>query len=113
MPSSPSPSPTATDPLLPRSTAPNSDPHTTPTFSPSNTTNMDSPSPSTTRPRNIYWSLACIYGASAVMLGAFGAHGLKKRIADPQRIANFGTAAQYQVRFQPPHTLSFACEPLI
>ena len=40
-------------------------------------------------------------------------HGLKKRIADPQRIANFGTAAQYQVRFQPPHTLSFACEPLI
>jgi hypothetical protein len=47
--------------------------------------------------RSIYWTLGCIYGASAVMLGAFGAHGLKKRIADPQRIANFGTAAQYQV----------------
>lgn len=31
------------------------------------------------------------------MLGAFGAHGLKKRIADPARIANWGTAAQYQV----------------
>lgn len=31
------------------------------------------------------------------MLGAFGAHGLKKRIADPQRIANWSTAAHYQV----------------
>ena len=31
------------------------------------------------------------------MLGAFGAHGLKQRIADPARIANWGTAAQYQV----------------
>jgi uncharacterized membrane protein YgdD (TMEM256/DUF423 family) len=37
-------------------------------------------------------------GASSVMLGAFGAHGLKKRIADPARIGNWGTAAQYQVR---------------
>jgi uncharacterized membrane protein YgdD (TMEM256/DUF423 family) len=32
------------------------------------------------------------------MLGAFGAHGLKKKIADPARIANWNTAAHYQVR---------------
>lgn len=31
------------------------------------------------------------------MLGAFGAHGLKKRIADPARLTNWGTAAQYQL----------------
>lgn len=46
-----------------------------------------------------FWTIGCIYGASAVTLGAFGAHGLKKRIADPAKLANWGTAAQYQVRF--------------
>ena len=30
-------------------------------------------------------------------LGAFGAHGLKSRIRDPSALANWGTAAQYQV----------------
>lgn len=45
-----------------------------------------------------FWTIGCLYGASSVMLGAFGAHGLKKQIADPARIANWGTAAQYQVR---------------
>ncbi|KAF2255993.1 DUF423-domain-containing protein [Trematosphaeria pertusa] len=44
-----------------------------------------------------FWTIGCLYGASSVMLGAFGAHGLKKRIADPQRIANWSTAAQYQL----------------
>ena len=38
-----------------------------------------------------------MYGASAVIFGAFGAHGLKSRIQDPARIANWGTAAHYQV----------------
>ncbi|KAH8682491.1 hypothetical protein BX600DRAFT_362809, partial [Xylariales sp. PMI_506] len=38
-----------------------------------------------------------IYGGTAVALGAFGAHGLKKRIADPQRLQNWSTAAQYQL----------------
>lgn len=33
-----------------------------------------------------FWTIGCLYGASSVMLGAFGAHGLKKRIADPARI---------------------------
>jgi hypothetical protein len=50
------------------------------------------------RPTSPYWTVGAIYGATAVALGAFGAHGLKKRIADPARIANWGTAAQYQVR---------------
>ena len=44
-----------------------------------------------------FWTLGCIYGASSVTLGAFGAHGLKKKIADPARIANWNTAAHYQV----------------
>ncbi|TVY21118.1 UPF0382 membrane protein [Lachnellula arida] len=44
-----------------------------------------------------YWTIGCIYGASSVALGAFGAHGLKKRIADPSRIANWNTAAHYQL----------------
>ena len=31
-----------------------------------------------------------IMAALAVALGAFGAHGLKKHIADPQRLQNWG-----------------------
>jgi hypothetical protein len=49
-----------------------------------------------------YWTIGCIYGASAVTFGAFGAHGLKKRISDPAKIANFATAAHYQVPPQAP-----------
>ncbi|KAK4946717.1 hypothetical protein LTR10_014219 [Elasticomyces elasticus] len=45
----------------------------------------------------MFWTIGCIYGASSVMLGAFGAHGLKKHISDPSKIANWGTAAQYQM----------------
>jgi hypothetical protein len=55
-----------------------------------------------------FWTIGCIYGASAVTLGAFGAHGLKKKIADPARIANWNTAAHYQVRLRSsshPHML--------
>ncbi|KAL6708411.1 hypothetical protein ACN47E_002674 [Coniothyrium glycines] len=44
-----------------------------------------------------FWTVGTLLGASSVMLGAFGAHGLKQRIADPARIANWGTAAQYQL----------------
>lgn len=42
----------------------------------------------------ILQGLAAIYGGTAVVLGAFGAHGLKKKIADPQRLQNWNTAAQ-------------------
>lgn len=46
----------------------------------------------------VFWTLGALYGAAAVGMGAFGSHGLKKRIPDPQRIANWNTAAHYQVR---------------
>ena len=38
------------------------------------------------------------------MLGAFGAHVLKKKITDPQRLANWSMAAQYQVSMAKPQT---------
>ncbi|KUJ23696.1 DUF423-domain-containing protein [Mollisia scopiformis] len=44
-----------------------------------------------------FWTIGSIYGASAIAMGAFGAHGLKKKIADPARIANWNTAAHYQL----------------
>jgi len=45
----------------------------------------------------MFWTIGCIYGATSVAFGAFGAHGLKSRIADPARLANWSTAAQYQL----------------
>ena len=45
----------------------------------------------------VLFTLSAVYGATAVGLGAFGAHGLKRRISDPSRIANWSTAAQYQL----------------
>jgi uncharacterized membrane protein YgdD (TMEM256/DUF423 family) len=54
-----------------------------------------------------YWTIGCITGASAVALGAFGAHGLKKHISDPKALKNWETAAHYQVsplRRPSPHT---------
>ncbi|CAN9139600.1 unnamed protein product [Alternaria alternata] len=44
-----------------------------------------------------FWTIGTLLGASSVALGAFGAHGLKQRIRDPALIANWGTAAQYQL----------------
>ncbi|KAI1282760.1 hypothetical protein F5Y07DRAFT_350828 [Xylaria sp. FL0933] len=49
------------------------------------------------RKKNMYWTLGCIYGATAVGIGAFGAHGLKKVVTDPAKIASFTTAAHYQL----------------
>jgi len=46
----------------------------------------------------MFWTIGCLYGASSVAIGAFGAHGLKNRIADPSKLANWSTAANYQVR---------------
>ncbi|CCX30379.1 hypothetical protein FPQ18DRAFT_398879 [Pyronema domesticum] len=43
------------------------------------------------------WTIGCLYGASAVAFGAFGAHGLRARIADPARIKSWETAAHYQL----------------
>ncbi|KAI1108113.1 hypothetical protein F5Y14DRAFT_445724 [Nemania sp. NC0429] len=47
--------------------------------------------------RNMYWTLGCIYGATAVGFGAFGTHGLKKIVTDPAKIASFATGAHYQL----------------
>ncbi|CCU82200.1 unnamed protein product [Blumeria hordei] len=44
-----------------------------------------------------YWTIGSLYGASSVAFGAFGAHGLKKRISDPTKLASWSTAAQYQL----------------
>ena len=53
-----------------------------------------------------FWTIGCLYGASSVALGAFGAHGLKKVITDPTKIASWNTAAQYHVSFvQLPHVI--------
>jgi hypothetical protein len=46
----------------------------------------------------LLWKTGAVFGATAVGLGAFGAHGLKKHISDPQKLTNWSTAAQYQVR---------------
>ncbi|KAK8061572.1 hypothetical protein PG994_007938 [Apiospora phragmitis] len=46
---------------------------------------------------SILATLAAVSGATGVALGAFGAHGLKKRISDPARLQSWGTAAQYQL----------------
>ncbi|KAK3690536.1 DUF423-domain-containing protein [Podospora appendiculata] len=57
--------------------------------------------PTPTRPDKMssatFWTIGAIYGAAAVGLGAFGAHGLKNRITDPKKLASWGTAAQYQL----------------
>jgi len=49
-----------------------------------------------------FWKIGALYGAAAVGFGAFGAHGLKKHIADPAKLANWSTAAHYQVCTSPP-----------
>lgn len=50
---------------------------------------------------SLFWKTGAIFGATAVGLGAFGAHGLKKHITEPHKLANWGTAAQYQVLRHP------------
>ncbi|KAI0443225.1 hypothetical protein F4803DRAFT_516150 [Xylaria telfairii] len=49
------------------------------------------------RAKNMYWTLGCIYGATAVAFGAFGAHGLKKIVTDPAKLTSFATGAHYQL----------------
>lgn len=40
---------------------------------------------------------AALSGASAILLGAFGAHGLQKSISDLKLLDNWKVAAQYQL----------------
>ena len=51
---------------------------------------------------------ASLFGALAVALGAFGAHGLKK-IVDPDTVAVFQTGVQYQMY----HTLALLLSAII
>ncbi|KAK8246313.1 hypothetical protein IWZ00DRAFT_494598 [Phyllosticta capitalensis] len=44
-----------------------------------------------------FWTLGSLSGATSVMLGAFGAHGLKNRISDPAKLQSWSTAAHYQL----------------
>lgn len=46
----------------------------------------------------MFWTVGCTYGVTSVAMGAFGAHRLKKSIADPERLANWSTAANYQTK---------------
>ncbi|KAI7881870.1 DUF423-domain-containing protein [Lichtheimia hyalospora FSU 10163] len=47
---------------------------------------------------NFYWKAASVLGLTGIGLGAFGAHGLAKRVGnDPSKIQNWTTAAHYQL----------------
>ncbi|PSK60640.1 UPF0382 membrane protein [Elsinoe australis] len=59
----------------------------------------------------VFWALGSLFGASGVAIGAFGAHGLKKRISDPSKLANWNTAAQYQLIHSGALLLSTAAAP--
>ncbi|KAI2641144.1 hypothetical protein GGS21DRAFT_358710 [Xylaria nigripes] len=58
---------------------------------------MNSTSTRVANKKNMYWILGCIYGATAVGIGAFGAHALKSIVTDPAKIASFRNAAHYQL----------------
>jgi len=45
---------------------------------------------------NLFFGLGSFFAGLAVILGAFGAHGLADKLT-PDRLANFETAARYQM----------------
>jgi uncharacterized membrane protein YgdD (TMEM256/DUF423 family) len=47
--------------------------------------------------RSIWWTLGAWSGASAVAMGAFGAHGLRNHVTDVKLLDAWKTAAQYQL----------------
>lgn len=47
-------------------------------------------------PPTWYWRAAALSGASAVLLGAFGAHGLRGRVA-PELLKTWETASHYHL----------------
>jgi uncharacterized membrane protein YgdD (TMEM256/DUF423 family) len=61
----------------------------------------------------MFWTLGCIYGATSVVFGAFGAHVLKNKIADPSRLANWSTAAHYQACFDPLEGIGIAADHVL
>lgn len=47
-------------------------------------------------PEFSWWTVHCLSGGFAVGLGAFGAHALKSRVADPYLLTVWDTATRYQ-----------------
>ena len=45
----------------------------------------------------MWWQVHSFSGALAVALGAFGAHGLKSRVADPKLLEVWDTAVKYHM----------------
>eukprot|EP01100_Stratorugosa_tubuloviscum_P001787 TRINITY_DN13_c3_g1_i3.p1 TRINITY_DN13_c3_g1~~TRINITY_DN13_c3_g1_i3.p1 ORF type:complete len:127 (-),score=47.70 TRINITY_DN13_c3_g1_i3:145-525(-) len=45
----------------------------------------------------LWFKIGCFSAAAAVALGAFGAHGLQKRVSDPKLIKTWETAASYHL----------------
>ncbi|KAI8911737.1 hypothetical protein EDD86DRAFT_174549, partial [Gorgonomyces haynaldii] len=49
----------------------------------------------------VWWKVGCLLGGSSVVLGAFGAHGLKSRLSqDPEserKLQNWTTASHYMM----------------
>jgi uncharacterized membrane protein YgdD (TMEM256/DUF423 family) len=45
----------------------------------------------------MWWTVGSLMGASSVLLGAFGAHGLRARVHDPNKIQSWMTGAHYQL----------------
>ena len=44
----------------------------------------------------MHWIVAALLGTLGVVLGAFGAHGLRARL-EPQQLASWQTAVQYHL----------------
>ena len=45
----------------------------------------------------MWWRIAGVVGALGVLLGAFGAHGLRTRVTDPHLLEVWETAARYHL----------------
>ncbi|EFA75881.1 hypothetical protein PPL_10453 [Heterostelium album PN500] len=47
--------------------------------------------------QSIWWKIGGLSAASAVGLGAFGSHGLKKKVSDPVKLDYWKTASHYHL----------------
>ncbi|GLD97255.1 hypothetical protein PINS_up005938 [Pythium insidiosum] len=57
---------------------------------------------------SLWWKLGAVSGATAIMLGAFGAHALQQRVKEPKLLKNWETAAHYQLL----HSVALLAVPL-
>lgn len=46
---------------------------------------------------HVWWRVCGVAGATAVLLGAFGAHGLKTAVSDPHLLEVWDTGARYHL----------------